>query len=219
MDDMAKGMRCRTTSDEGALAHVRWIGGSTCAGKTSIADALAAKYGLQTYHFDRHEMDHFRRRIADGDSDAAAFLAMTMDERWLGSTPQDMARTTVESWSSRVPLVIEDLRAMPRGSGIIAEGPGFFPECIEPWVEDRRQAIWLVSTRSFCEAVRRRRPGSALQTSYPERALANIVERDVLMGAHVRREAERRAYRVVEVDASRGLEEVAAEVDRWLFGA
>ena len=41
------------------LAHVYWIGGSPCAGKSSIADILAATYGLTLYRTDeaysRHE--------------------------------------------------------------------------------------------------------------------------------------------------------------------
>ncbi len=44
------------------LRHVLWIGGSPDSGKTSIASELARKYGLQVYHFDRHEMEHFGSR-------------------------------------------------------------------------------------------------------------------------------------------------------------
>ncbi len=29
------------------LSHVFWLGGATCAGKTTIADRLAALYGWQ----------------------------------------------------------------------------------------------------------------------------------------------------------------------------
>jgi hypothetical protein len=36
-----------------ALARVLWIGGATDAGKTSVARALAARHGWQSYHYDR----------------------------------------------------------------------------------------------------------------------------------------------------------------------
>jgi uridine kinase len=41
---------------------VVWIGGGTSAGKTSIARALAKRYGLSSYHVDQHELDRARRR-------------------------------------------------------------------------------------------------------------------------------------------------------------
>ena len=44
-----------------ALAHVLWIGGPPDAGKTTVAQLLAEKHGLQAYHFDRREPDHLRR--------------------------------------------------------------------------------------------------------------------------------------------------------------
>jgi hypothetical protein len=207
-----------STPHTDALAHVRWIGGSPCAGKTSIADALARRYGLGVYHFDRQETDHFQRRIAAGDAEASAFLSMSMDERWLDDTPAEMASTTIASWTRRFPLVVDDLLAMPRSAPIIAEGPGLFPECVAPLLSDPRHAVWLVPSRDFCEAVRRRRPGGAAdQTSDPERALRNIVDRDALMAGHIRAQAESRGLRVIEVGGRAGMDEVGDIVDAWLF--
>ena len=38
-----------------ALAHVLWIGRATDSGKTSVARALAERYGLQAYHLDLYD--------------------------------------------------------------------------------------------------------------------------------------------------------------------
>lgn len=43
------------------LRHVRWIGGGSGAGKSTIARALAAEYGLRLYHSDDTISDHARR--------------------------------------------------------------------------------------------------------------------------------------------------------------
>ncbi len=38
-----------------ALERVLWIGGGTGGGKSSIAIALAEKYGLERYNYDWHD--------------------------------------------------------------------------------------------------------------------------------------------------------------------
>jgi adenylylsulfate kinase-like enzyme len=50
--------RSPTESLTRALSHVLWLGGSVCAGKSSIARTLGAKDGLRVYHYDRHEQEH-----------------------------------------------------------------------------------------------------------------------------------------------------------------
>lgn len=198
--------------------HVYWLGGSPCSGKTSVAGELARRHGLQVYHFDRHEMDHFRRRIDAGDEQAAAFLALSMDERWLGSAPPEMGRDTIESWTRRFPLVLEDLRAMPTSPPILAEGPGLFPGLVATVTSGPRRMVCLVSTPGFCEQVRRTRPGgAAAQTSDPERALANIVERDRLMAEYIREQASVYGIPVIELDGRHSISEVAAMVNGYLF--
>ncbi len=89
-----------------ALTHVLWIDGSPCAGKTSIADRLARTHDLQVYHFDRPEMEHIARRIAEGDQALAAFLTLSMDQRWLVRALQVMAQSIIWFWTERFHQVI-----------------------------------------------------------------------------------------------------------------
>ncbi len=203
------------------LAHVVWIGGSPCAGKTSVAQQLADHHGLQVYHFDRHEADHIARSSAAHHPELHAFLAMTIDERWVLRSPAEMARNVIRSWTERFGLMIEDLRALPSALPIIVEGPGLFPELVAPLLVSQHQAIWLVPTSAFCATMRRRR-GSAMpaQTSDPERAWRNLIDRDVLLAGYVRQRAEERGLAVIEVDGHRPLEALTAavteQVGMWL---
>ncbi|MFN8444306.1 MAG: hypothetical protein U0175_26220 [Caldilineaceae bacterium] len=45
-----------------------WIGGSPCAGKSSVTNLLAAQFGLTTYHVD----DHFNRHAQHLDPNSSA---------------------------------------------------------------------------------------------------------------------------------------------------
>lgn len=201
----------------GDLAHVLWIGGPPDSGKTSIARMLAEKYGLQVYHFDRHEPAHFARH--DPTRHPALHAAhpdrMTPEERWVAQTPEVMARATIASWTERFGMALDDLRVMPASPRIVAEGPGFFPECVAPLISDRRKAIWLVPAEAFKrESVARRgKPGARNETSDPERATRNLIGRDLLMGEHVRKQARELGLTVYEVDGGMDLVGVAGLVE------
>ncbi|HUZ03668.1 MAG TPA: hypothetical protein VMU89_25265 [Thermomicrobiaceae bacterium] len=202
----------------GSLAHVLWIGGPPDCGKTSIAARLAERHGLQVYHFDRHEPEHFAR--ADPARHPALHAAhpdrMGPEERWVGSQPDAMARDTIASWTERFDMALDDLRAMPSSPPIVAEGPGLFPDCVLPFIADARQAIWLVPSDDFKRAsvLRRGKPGARHETSDPERAQRNLIARDLIMGAYVRRRAAALGLILVEVDGSRNLDEMATLVEQ-----
>ena len=126
-----------------------------------------------------------------------------------------MATATIASWTERVSMAIDDILAMSSSSGIVAEGPGFFPERLAPVLSDPAQAIWLVPSTEFkiASAIRRSKPGNRGETSDPERAQRNLIERDLLMGEHIRRTAQQLGLATYEVDGSEALEHVSQAVE------
>jgi hypothetical protein len=199
------------------LAHVLWIGGPPDAGKTSIAQRLAEQYGLQPYHFDRREPAHFAQ--ADSERHPAMWAAhperMTTEARWLGSRPREMAEMTIASWSERVEFALHDLLELPATSGIVAEGPGFFPDVVLPLIDDPRKVVFLVPEKHFkrASALARDKPGNRDETSDPERATENLIQRDLLMGDYIRARAEALGLTVYTVDDTRDLEQMIAAVE------
>jgi hypothetical protein len=143
-----------------ALAHVRRIGGSTDAGKTTAAAAIAERHGLHYYSFDRHERSQIERLVAAGTySGRRNPYEMTPDELWIDQEPEEMARDVMRSWSRRAMVAVDDLLALPQSPPIVAEGPGFFPEVIQPLLSSSRQAIWFVPEPQFKRKIARQRRG------------------------------------------------------------
>jgi hypothetical protein len=205
------------------LRHVLWIGGSPCSGKSTIAHTIARIYVFLGYYLDPMEPNHFARRIAAGDAEAEAFLAKTMDERWLKPSVDELAQTAIASWTRRFGLVLDDLLAMTKESFIVSEGI-FFPACVAPYLSSPHQAIWLVPTDDFCAEARRRR-GEALaarqkrhgvynEGSDPEARLRKVIARDQQLARYVRHQAEELGLTIIEVDGSRSTDEMTELVEQ-----
>ncbi|MBO0783196.1 MAG: hypothetical protein J2P37_30650 [Ktedonobacteraceae bacterium] len=205
------------------LSHVFWIGGSPCAGKSSIGHTLARVYVFVGYHVDTMARNHLARQLAAGDPLMTAFARMNLNQRWVERSVETLVQETLESWTNGFRLVIEDLLAMPKENFIIAEG-NFFPECVAPYLSSPHQAIWLVPSDAFCDQTRRRRDAELSQRqkahgirspySDPEKRLSNIIARDCQLAHHVRQEAEPRHLTFYEVDGSRSLDEMTALVEQ-----
>jgi hypothetical protein len=129
-------------------------------------------------------------------------MAMTMDQRWVLRTPEDMAQHLIAFWSEeRFPMVVDDLVAMSDQGAIVAEGAGLFPAQVAPLLTDYRAAIWVVASPACIRHVRTERgEGVTQSTTDPRRAFENLVARDVLVAKHVRREAETFGLTVVQVE-------------------
>ncbi len=193
----------RDPSVRDRLRHVRWIGGGSGAGKSTIARELAAKHGLRVYGSDATVGDHARRSNAADHPLLHEFLATDMDERWVNRSPSVMLETFHGFQGEAFELIIEDLLALPDEPPILAEGFRLLPRLVAPLLSRPNQAVWLVPTPEFRRAAFEARGFTweiPQKTNDPERALANLLERDRLFTSQVAREASALQLRVIEVD-------------------
>ena len=199
-----------------ALAHVRWIGGAPDAGKTTVARLLAQRHGFHLYVLDAAMQAHWARATTERHPELVAFQALSMDERWVLPTPEAMAQQIVRIGAERFGLALEDLLALAKRPPVLAEGPWLFPELVAPLVSGPRRAIWLVPSAEFkrASAARRDKPTIRHQTSDPERARRNWLQRDLLLDAHIRTQAAAFGLTVLEVDGTESPEQAAARLER-----
>ncbi|MEO7859571.1 MAG: hypothetical protein ABIU05_03865 [Nitrospirales bacterium] len=196
------------------LSHILWVGGSPCAGKSSIAHLLAQQYNLQTYSCDDHYEAHLKRATPDKHPLMSNAAGMTWDEVWM--RPVDVLVThELAFYREEFELVIEDLLAMPLSTPIIAEGASLLPECIAPILSHPNKAIWVVPTEEFQlkEYARREWVEDILsQCRDPQQAWQNWMGRDVGFARVVAEHATAQGLRVIEVDGSQSIEEHAKMV-------
>jgi len=198
-----------------ALERVLWIGGGTGAGKTTIAKAIAERQGLERYDYDWQDArGHSDRSSAERHPYRAAFLALSMDQRWVLQTPEAMADSTIGQFAERFEMVLEDLAAMD-APGVVAEGFGLLPELVAPHLTSRRQAIFLLPTPATRERNYASRGWAGINgTSDHDRANRNKLDRDALLTEHVRRTARSHDLATVELDGSQALDALIALAER-----
>ncbi|HEV2070942.1 MAG TPA: hypothetical protein VGR26_14225 [Acidimicrobiales bacterium] len=188
------------------LRHVYWIGGGSGAGKSTVARRIAAKHGFRIYDTDKAMADHGTRASPEHSPLLRRFIGTDMDERWVNRNPQGMLEMFHWFRGEGFDLIMEDLLDLPSDPPVIAEGFRLLPALVKPLLAATGQAVWLLPTPEFRRAAfESRRPHGppwtfVNETSDPDRALANLLERDRMFTDHLRAEARRLALRVIEID-------------------
>jgi hypothetical protein len=118
-------------------------------------------------------------------------------------------------------MILEDIRSMPAGRPVLAEGAALLPELVDPLVSDLHRAIWIVPTEAFQLHHYSRREWIheiLAECENPDAAFATWMGRDAQFAKIVTRDALNRGFRVITVDGSRSIEELAAEVEEHFGG-
>jgi 2-phosphoglycerate kinase len=202
------------------LGHVYWIGGGSGAGKSVTARRLAGQHGLSVYSTDEAMADHGRRFSPYEAPLLSTFKTMDMDERWLLRSPQAMLDSFHWFHGELFSLIIEDLVRLPPEPGVIAEGFRLLPQLVKPLLAQPDHAVWLLPTPEFRRAAFTSR-GSlwqiAGQTSDPDRALDNLLERDRLFTDLLRAETKRLELPAIEIASPMTEDDLAGRVSA-IFG-
>jgi hypothetical protein len=202
------------------LRHVYWIGGAPAAGKSTMATRLAARYGLTHYSTDDAMPGHARRTTPADAPYLHRFAAMGMDERWATRSPQVMLDTFHWYRGEGFHLIVEDLLRLPEQPGVVVDGFRLLPRLVQPLLRDPAHAVWLLPSVGFRRAAADSRgslwsiPG---RTGDPERALANLAERDRLFTERLRTEVAELGLPGIEVDTTLTEEALAGRI-ATMFG-
>jgi 2-phosphoglycerate kinase len=200
-----------------ALAHVYWIGGSPCSGKSSIASILAETYGLVLYRTDDAYVRHEKTVTPQCQPIFHKLTHYTSEELWMRPVERQ-AREEIALYREEFPLILEEILALPKSEPVLVEGAALLPECVVPLLSDMRNAIWLIPTAEFQQYHYERRAWArevVRACTQPEQAFQNWMQRDIQFARLIYQEAQDRRMYVLEVDGTRSLAENTAFVEQY----
>lgn len=195
------------------FAHVYWIGGSPCSGKSSISERLAVQFGLDVYHCDEAFGAHVARAVREQQPHLAAVPGIVWDDFWMRPMNEQLA-SVFEGYAEEFPMILDDLRQ--HTGPVIAEGTALLPALVADVLPDRARAIWMVPSEAFLRQQYPQRgdwvQGILDQTRDPQQALDNWLTRDALTAQQVQADAKARGLSVWAVDGRESIDALAAQV-------
>ena len=174
------------------MKTICYIGGSPCSGKSTVAQALAERYGLTLFRVDDHLDALIDRGAAAGWPVCSRIRRMTAEETWMRD-PQTQCREELDFYAEVAPLVSELLEQVD-AERIVAEGAAFLPEIVRGWGVPPQRYVAITPTREFQWSRYAERPWVPhvlRECSDHQAAFANWMARDALFAEEVRRQCGR----------------------------
>lgn len=197
------------------LENVFWLGGSPCAGKSSIGEIIASRFGLDVYHVDEAFDRHTQQFDPIHQPTLTKWLASSCNQRWM--QPVDtLVRKAIDCYQEHFTMILEDVLSLPERP-LLVEGTALLPREVASLLSHRSHAIWVIPTNDFQRVHYPKRDwveGVVAQCKNPEAALHNWMERDIRFAKWVEAEASALQLPVLKVDGNRTIEENAEAVAR-----
>ena len=188
-----------------------WLGGSPCAGKSSIGEILASRFGLDLYHVDEAFESHAQRINPAHQPALTKWNESSWNERWMQPI-DDLVQNVIACYQEHFALVYEDTLKISKEKSLIVEGTALLPRQVASMLSNRSRAIWLIPSADFQRAHYSEREWArdiVARCDQPDVAFHNWMERDIRFAEWVEAEAIALDLAVLRVDGKRTLEENA----------
>jgi len=200
------------------LCNVRWLAGGTGSGKTTLATALAQRFGVDIYDGDIGERSYLARCTPQGQPRLLATAAMTPSQHWLERSPAEIFENMASLHGETFGFVLDDLLARNPDEMLIVDDFRTLPNDVDSLLSWPEQAVFLIPTPEF------RRAALTQRYTDPDRARANwgdldpatVLEarlaRDSFWDAEVARQANETGLALLQIDGSRSIDGLVADL-------
>ncbi len=188
---------------------IYWIGGSACAGKSTLATMLADKYEMALYSCDEHFNEHLKNISPITNPAMYKVSTMNANEAFYLRDIEEQLNVYKQSFIEDFQFVINDI-SNSNTSSIVVEGNQLLPSLVYPYLNKNQKAIWIIPTDDFQKKYYKKRDwlqGVLESTEDPAVSFDNWMKRDALFAKFVNQEVNYLKLQFLQVDGSKNIEE------------
>ncbi len=190
--------------------NIYYIGGSPCAGKSSVAEILSKKHDLYYFKTDDFLDRYMQTGARKGYSVCRKVTSMNAEQVWMRE-PLVQCREEFDIYREIFEFVATDLKLIDWKGGIITEGAVYLPELMkQSGISDSRY-ISITPAKEFQITHYRERDFVPLVLegcSDKEKAFRNWMDRDILFAQEVQRQCQKENYVSVINDGTMEMDEL-----------
>ncbi len=196
-------------------AHVYWLGGAPCAGKSSMTELLVQRYaGLRRYQVDAElRVD----QLSPARQPTLYKWTHTAWQELWNQPPARLLAEAIAAYREHFALAWADVQTLATNPHpLLVEGTCLLPDCVAGAITHPHQALWVVPSPDFLR-VRYPVRGAWVQAilsqcTDPAQAQANWLDRDEAFAAWISAETTRLDLRLITVDGRTSIAEHADQV-------
>jgi Adenylate kinase and related kinases len=193
---------------------IYYIGGSPCAGKSTVAEILSQKYGLYYFKVDDFLDGYMQAGARKERSICRKAAGRNAEQTWMRE-PLFQCREEFDIYREIFEFVTEDLKQIDRKGSIVTEGAAYIPELMKQSGIPGSRYISITPTEEFQITHYRKREFVPLVLegcSDKETAFRNWMDRDILFAQEVQRQCRKEKYVSVINDGTMKIDELAGLV-------
>lgn len=191
--------------------NIYYIGGSPCAGKSSVAEILSKKHDLYYFKTDDFLDRYMQTGARKGYPVCRKVTSMNAEQVWMRESLLQ-CEEEFEIYREIYEFVTADLKQIDWKGGIITEGTAYLPELMKQSGISGVRYISITPAKEFQISRYRKRnfvPLVLEGCSDKEKAFCNWMDRDILFAQEVRRQCHEENYVSVINDGTMELKELA----------
>lgn len=185
-----------------------YIGGSPCAGKSTVAELLAKGCGLTYFKVDDFLEKYMEQGAAEGRPACQRAAQMSAEQTWMRA-PEIQCQEEFEIYEEIFEYILADLDRIDGENGIITEGAAYVPALMKKLGIPGDSYLAITPAADFQVSHYRQRPFVPYVLEGcrdKERAFRNWMDRDILFAREVRRQCGEAGFASILNDGSLSIE-------------
>jgi len=196
------------------MKKIYFVGGSPCAGKSTICEILSKKFNLYYFKVDDY-LDKYMKKVAlNSETLCKKNLSMTSEEIWMRN-PIIQKNDELSIYKEIFDSVIQDLEKINCDNDIITEGCAYLPTLVKELGILHNEYLAIIPTKEFQVTHYRERqfvPYVLDGCSDKEKAFENWMERDFLFSKEIERQCKSNKLKLIINDGTINLCDMVDEV-------